>query len=131
MLIAVAGAVSAMKDDVLSALNFCPWTHQISKLMKATPFGSDRFIHHWCERHEIPIEHFEAPFNLMEGFGMLQRSKEILDHADGLLAIFDGKDRHTLDAIEYAISRRIQTVVYRFEDKGFDYLLEPRFGYSY
>ena len=131
MLIAVAGAVSAMKDDVLSALNFCPWTYQISSMMSLTPFGSDRYIHHWADRHQVPIEHFEAPFNLMEGFGMLQRSKEILDHADGLLAVFDGKDRHTLNAIEYAISKRIKTVVYRCEDKGFDYLLEPRFRYIY
>ena len=126
MLIAVAGAVSAMKDDVLSAINFCPWTHQISSMMSLTPFGSDRFIHHWADRHQVPIKSYSAPDS-----SYLVKSREILDHADGLLAVFEGKDRHTLDAIEYAISRRIKTVVYRYEDKGFDYLLEPRFGYNY
>ena len=94
--------------------------------MSLTPFGSDRFIHHWADRHQVPIKSYSAPDS-----SYLVKSKEILDHADGLLAIFDGKDRHTLNAIEYAISRRIKTVVYRCEDKGFDYLLEPRFRYIY
>ncbi len=74
--------------------------------------GIDTLAEQWATTHNIPVHIFKPEYNRYGKAAPLIRNKTIIELADYVLAVWDGKSRGTKFGIEYAgkLGKKIQIV---------------------
>ena len=75
--------------------------------------GVDRLGEQWAECCEILIERFPANWQQYGKAAGHIRNAEMADHAEALIAIWDGKSPGTKGMIEIAVRKGLKVFIYR------------------
>ena len=76
------------------------------------PDGVDALGERWAEERGILVKRFPADWKKFGRMAGPLRNQQMVDFADGLLAVWDGKSRGTNDVIRRAEERRLPTFIY-------------------
>lgn len=111
----IAGSRTAKYTDVLAALAACSFTEEISEVVCGMARGSDFHSRVWAGLHRIPIKEFPADRGKQGRAAGPIRNRQMADHADALIAVWDGQSPGTRHMIEEAKRKGLQVYVYQFE----------------
>jgi len=98
---------------VVQAIDESGWADEITCVISGTARGVDRLGEQWAECCDIAIERFPADWaRLGKAAGHL-RNAEMAEHADALIALWDGKSPGTKGMIQIATRKGLKVFVYR------------------
>ncbi len=80
--------------------------------------GIDRLAEKYADSYNIPKLIFKPEYNLYGRSAPLIRNRLIVDNADLIVAIWDGKSRGTKFTIDYALKKNKKIIVYINNPKG-------------
>lgn len=115
MKVIVAGSRDASPDAVRQALAVCPWSSLISVVLSGTAPGADQEGERWAEERKLLVERYPADWKTFGKRAGPLRNKQMAENADGLVAIWDGQSRGTLNMIDLARKRGLRVFVYRID----------------
>ena len=76
------------------------------------PEGVDVLGERWAEQQGIPIEPFPADWKQYGRAAGPMRNQQMVDYADGLIAVWDGTSTGTGDVIRRAEKRQLPLFIY-------------------
>lgn len=89
---------------------------EITKLVSGGARGIDTLAELWANRNNIPTEIILPDYNSYGSkFAPIMRNKTIVNKADKVIAIWDGKSRGTSFTINYAEMCKVPTEVHIIE----------------
>lgn len=74
----------------------------ITEVVSGCARGVDKMGEVWADSHHIPIKRFPADWEKYGKPAGIIRNREMVDYADALIAIWDGKSPGTQHVIDYA-----------------------------
>lgn len=89
----IAGTRTCPQEHVLAALEDCPWTKAISRVLCGGAEGADRRGAGWAHKHAIPVEFFEADWWRYGKKAGPIRNREMAEAAEALILVWDGKSK--------------------------------------
>jgi len=110
----VAGSRTAGLPEVYRALNDCPFESSISEVISGTARGADSAGEHWANALDIPVKRFPADWDKHGRSAGYLRNEEMANHADALVAVWDGSSRGTKHMIDIARRKGLEVFVYTF-----------------
>ena len=80
---------------------------KVTKIISGEAPGVDTVAKEYAIKNKIPYKGFppdkeKYPYSEYRGYAYLKRNYKIVDHADVVLAIWDGKSRGTKSVIQFA-----------------------------
>lgn len=112
----IAGSRSAKQEHVKEGIDSCPFTQQITEVFCGEARGADRLGRQWAYHQHIPVRSFPANWTEYGISAGIKRNIEMVDNAEALIAIWDGKSKGTHHVIEYARKKNLQVYVFKFEE---------------
>ena len=113
----VAGSRDGVSPrDVDEALAKCPWRPTV--VLSGAARGVDAWGEEAAQRLGIPVERFPAQWHKDGHFDRaagMKRNALMAEHAQALLAVWDGKSRGTAHMIKCATEKGLQVHVFRVE----------------
>ena len=107
----IAGSRNIGNRSFLDALAQCDWLEEVTVCISGTARGVDKWGESWAEWNDIPIMRFPADWRAFgRGAGMV-RNKLMADHADALIAIWDGESPGTANMIAVAKAQGLKVEV--------------------
>lgn len=79
--------------------------------------GSDEVVHNWADTNKVDVITFR-PYNFVDRKVPHRPNyfyfcnKQIIDNSDAVVVFYDGKEKCTLAAHEYAVSKNIEVLAY-------------------
>lgn len=114
----IAGSRSNIEyQDVLSAMEECPWLSEITEVVSGKARGVDTLGEQWANENNIFIKEFPANWKKFGKSAGPRRNEEMGDYADALVAIWDGESRGTKHMIDYSKNKGLKVFVYNLKDK--------------
>ena len=83
-----------------------------TEIISGGAFGIDRCAEEYAKKHNIPIKIIRPDYKTHGKFAPLVRNREMVDMADLVIAIWDGKSRGTKFTIDYAIKTNTRLKIY-------------------
>lgn len=108
----IAGSRGLGKKSVDAAMDACPWTPTL--ILSGTARGVDLAGELWAHEHKLPVERYPADWSTGRGAGY-QRNVLMAEHADALVAIWDGKSSGTKHMIDIARRKGLHLLVWQGE----------------
>ena len=96
MKIAVIGSRSITKIDIGKHLMGC------EEIISGGAVGADACAAEYAKKHGIKLTVFLPQYERYGRAAPIVRNKEIVDHADKIIAFWDGRSKGTLSVIKYA-----------------------------
>jgi hypothetical protein len=95
LIIAGSRNITVSPKDLFAQLDlarlFWPVTHIVSGCAR----GADRLGEHYARSRNLSVDQFPADWDTFGKSAGPRRNKQMLEHSDGLFAIWDGKSRGT------------------------------------
>lgn len=113
----IAGSRTVSENDVIGAIQSCPWSGFISTVVSGTAKGADKFGEKWANEHKIKINRFPAEWEKYGKRAGPMRNKVMSENADALIAVWDGKSRGTRSMIDMAAKQGLRIFVFKTIDK--------------
>lgn len=108
----IAGSRTASIQDVIKALELCPFTEKITEVVSGCARGADSYGELIAEENSTPIKRFPADWNKFgRGAGHI-RNQQMAEYADALIAVWDGESTGTRDMIDRATKNKLEIYVY-------------------
>ena len=102
----VAGSREGIPTDaVMEAIDSCPWP--ISEIVQGGARGVDSVAADYARRTGQPFRTFPADWNAHGKAAGPIRNRQMLEYADALIAVWDGKSRGTAHMIGIARARSV------------------------
>lgn len=89
------------------------WTPTV--VVSGTAQGADRLGERWANENGVPVERFPADWDRYGKRAGYLRNEQMADHAEALLALWDGKSRGTKHMIDIANRKGLLIYVYRVD----------------
>lgn len=87
--------------------------YEVSTILSGTCRGIDRAGEDWAYLNHVRVSQFPADWNTHGKKAGYMRNFEMADHADALVAIWDGNSRGTKHMIDIATKRGLKVHVYK------------------
>ncbi len=105
------------RDTELSFERFCELLCDLipddaSAVISGGARGVDRLAAQFAEKQKLPVEEYLPDYNLFGKIAPLVRNRTIVDNADFVVAVWDGKSKGTLNTIDYTLESNKPLVVY-------------------
>lgn len=84
-------------------------------VISGTAPGADRLGERWAIENGVPVERFPADWDRYGKRAGYLRNEQMGDHAEALLALWDGNSRGTKHMIDIANRKRLLIYVYRID----------------
>ena len=97
--------------ELLAALSACGWTPTV--VISGTASGADRLGEAWAAKSGVPCERFPADWNRHGKAAGPIRNEQMADHAEALIALWDGASRGTAHMINAANRKGLRVHVHR------------------
>ena len=112
----IAGSRTATLDDVIKALETCPWILDITEVVSGCARGADSYGELLAEEYNIPVKHFPAQWvseetGLVDKTAGYKRNEIMANYADALIAV-DCGTRGTADMIKRAKQKNLKVHIY-------------------
>ena len=92
--------------NVMKEIKFTP-----TVILSGGASGVDRMGEEWARANNIPVERYPANWNKYGKKAGYIRNKEMVDNADALIAVWDGKSKGTKLTIDLARDKTLRCVV--------------------
>lgn len=96
--------------ELLIALSRCGW--QPTTVVSGTARGADKLGERWAAAHGLLIEQFPADWDAHGKAAGYRRNEQMADHAEALIALWDGKSRGTKHMIDIAKRNGLRVYVH-------------------
>lgn len=103
--------------DVLSAMEECPWSSEITEVVSGKARGVDTFGEQWATENGVVVKEFPADWKKFGRSAGIKRNEQIGDYADALIAVWDGESRGTKHMIDYSKNKGLRVFVYNLKDR--------------
>lgn len=104
----IAGSRNCIdKGQLLATLATCGWTPSV--IISGAARGADRFGEIWAIENNIPCERFPADWERYGKTAGYRRNEQMVNNAEALIALWDGKSRGTKHMIDIAQKKGMQT----------------------
>jgi hypothetical protein len=100
-------------DNVLEAVSRSGF--EITMVVSGGAFGVDRMGEGYARSHHIPFTVFKPDWNTHGKAAGPYRNRQMVEYADALIAIWDGKSRGTKSTIDLAKKKGIPIYVHIVE----------------
>lgn len=106
------------KKELLRALKLCGWTPTV--VISGTARGVDQMGEAWAMEFGVPCEQFPANWERYGKRAGHIRNAEMADHAEALIALWDGASKGTKGMIDIARRRGLRVYVHKLwgDDDG-------------
>jgi len=103
-------------DDIDKALGIAAemgiTKESITEIVSGGATGADKFGELYAKCNHLPVKVFLPDWTKHGRAAGPIRNKQMVDYADALIAVWDGKSKGTLSTIKYAQEKGIQICVY-------------------
>ena len=107
----IAGSRNIGNRTFLDALEKVEWLDEVTVVISGTARGVDKWGESWAEWNDKPVMRFPADWRAYgRGAGMV-RNALMADHADALIAIWDGESPGTKNMIQQAKAKGLRVAV--------------------
>jgi hypothetical protein len=96
---------------LLIALGKCGWTPTV--VISGTARGADQLGEQWAKEHNVPLELFPADWEKHGKAAGYLRNVKMAEHAEALLAIWDGTSKGTRHMIDIANKQGLRMYVHK------------------
>ena len=86
---------------------------EITEVVSGTARGVDRLGEEYARNNNIPVSKFPADWDTHGKKAGYIRNSEMADHADALIAIWDGESRGTKHMIDIAERKSLDVFIYQ------------------
>lgn len=100
---------------VKKAMSQCGWTPTV--IISGTARGVDRLGEEWAKAHNVPVECYPADWERYGPSAGYRRNRIMVENAEALVAVWDGKSRGTEHTISLAREKGLRVFVYIPETK--------------
>lgn len=108
----IAGSRTATIEQVIEALETCPFTSEITEVVSGGARGADSYGELIAEEFNTPVKRFLAEWEKYgRGAGHI-RNQQMAEYAESLIAIWDGNSPGTSNMIEQAKKKGLKVFVY-------------------
>jgi hypothetical protein len=114
----IAGSRTASLQDVIKALELCPFTEKITEVVSGGARGPDSYGEILAEEYMTPIKRFPAQWNTYGTRAGYIRNGEMAEYADALIAIWNGHSNGTRDMIQRAKEKNLEVYVHLINNKS-------------
>jgi len=112
MITIIAGSRSCIEyNEILHAIKECPW--RVTKVISGGARGADALGEKWAKRNNIPTEIFYADWEKYGRRAGYLRNEVMADHAQALIALWDGESRGTKHMINIAERKALDVFVWK------------------
>jgi hypothetical protein len=109
--IIAGGREITYNEFLLRALDACPFTKEITRIVCGMAPGVDTLGYEWANRNNIQVDEFPANWNKYGKSAGIIRNTEMAKNADALIAI-PGKGQGTRHMIKVARQYNLRIFVY-------------------
>lgn len=112
MKVIIAGSRSILRigySEFNEIISVCPY--EITEVVCGGAKGIDKIGEQWAQRKGIPIIYFLPDWNKHKKAAGFVRNKQMVDYADVLIAIWNGKSPGTAHTIKEAKKKGLKTFV--------------------
>jgi hypothetical protein len=107
----IAGSRSGVTyDDVLKAMETCPWTP--TEIVSGKARGVDTLGERWAKENDIPIKDFPADWENLGKSAGYRRNEQMGDYADALVCVWDGESRGSKHMINIANEKSLKVHIH-------------------
>jgi hypothetical protein len=92
-----------------TALNMCGWIPSV--VLCGGAKGIDTMGAEWADSENIPIEYYLADWDKYGRKAGMIRNAEMANHAEALIAVWDGESKGTANMINIAKARKLKVYV--------------------
>ncbi|MGC2468017.1 MAG: DUF2493 domain-containing protein [Candidatus Acidiferrum sp.] len=108
----IAGSRTANSyDELLRAIGAISW--KPSEIISGAARGADALGEQWARENGVPLRRMPADWDRHGKRAGYLRNAEMLQHADALLALWDGQSKGTAHMIEIARRKGLLVFVWR------------------
>lgn len=108
----IAGSRDINIQTFLDGIYKCPWLDDITVIISGTARGVDTFGEEYAKCQGIPVMRFPAQWDKYGKSAGFKRNMEMAEHADALIAIWDGVSKGTENMIQHAKNNNLRLFVY-------------------
>lgn len=117
----IAGSRIASLDDVIKALETCPFLTEITEVVSGCARGADSYGELLAEEYNIPVKKFPAQWvsdetGLVDKTAGFKRNQKMADYSDALISI-DCGTRGIADMMERAKKQNLRVHIYKVMTK--------------
>lgn len=105
-------------EDVLKAIESCPWTP--TEVVSGKARGVDTMGEQWANENNIPIKEFPANWKKYSKRAGYLRNEQMADYADALIAVWDGSSKGTRHMINIAEEKSLKIHIWRLSNFTYD-----------
>lgn len=106
----IAGSRGCTEEALLErALSECGWTPTM--VISGTARGADQMGEKWASENGVPCQKFPADWKTFGKSAGIRRNEQMAEHAEALIAIWDGTSRGTAHMIREAQRKGLRTFV--------------------
>jgi YspA, cpYpsA-related SLOG family len=98
-------------DDIIRAIEAAGWRPTL--VISGTARGADRLGERWARENNVPLRQMPADWDRYGKRAGYLRNSAMLEHADALIALWDGQSRGTRHMIETAKDKGLVVFVWR------------------
>lgn len=110
----IAGSRTANMTQTLAGINSCPWQSRVTRILCGAALGVDTCAAEWAYATGLPVDYYEANWAVNGRAAGPIRNQQMVDHADALIAIWDGQSKGTADIIRRAKAEGITVHVFNY-----------------
>lgn len=108
----IAGSRTTNVENVLKALELCPFLEEITEIVSGCARGADSYGELLAEEYNLPVKKFPAQWDVYgRGAGHI-RNAEMAEYADSLVLIWDGTSSGSLNMLNTAKKNKMKIFVY-------------------
>lgn len=112
MRVIIAGSRTITSEiDVIKAVEASGWHKEITQVICGGADGADRLGKDFAEANGIPIRMFTPNWDKYGKKAGVLRNVQMANHADALIAVWDGKSKGTKHMIEIALIKGLKLFV--------------------
>jgi len=110
----IAGTRTATERHTFIALMSCEWRHEITGVLCGMAKGADTHGKAWANANKIPVSKWPANWDAYGNAAGPIRNQQMVDRADALIAVWDGKSSGTADVIAKAKAKGLRVHVFNY-----------------
>lgn len=112
MIAIIAGTRTLPKIHTLKALEACPWTDEIKRVISGGAQGPDTHGAAWAIEHNIPVHFCYPQYHVYGKRAPLIRNVEMAKKGEALLLVWDNLSTGSKHMYEEALKRNLKIFVY-------------------
>lgn len=120
MRVIIAGSKQVGDCDAIGVIDSCAWINFASCIVSGNSIGIDLTGETWAKQKYKKIIKYYPDWKKHGSRSSIMRNKIMADNAEGLIAIWGGKNRSTKSMIDFAKKKGLMIFIHTFGSKNIE-----------